>query len=897
MKSQIPWHTIGETETLKQIGSSLEGLTNSEAKKRQRIHGLNEPVHQKPRSIWWTLLEQFQSPLVYLLIVSAIITYVLDHMIDTWVILAIVIINAAVGFLQELKAEKSLEALKKIVSLRSIVIREHEEEEIPAIELVPGDIVVLDSGVKVPADLRLLKCDDLKIDESALTGESIPVHKNIKSLSEKTVVADRKNMAYASTIVTNGRGLGVIIATGERTQIGKIAKEVAQTIEEKTPLHKNLEQFSRYLLYAVGIVCGFIFILGIIKGLGILNMFLTAVAAAVSVIPEGLPAVITITLAVGVYRMAKKKAVIRKLQSVETLGAITVIASDKTGTLTYNQMTVERIFFTDKEEITVTGKGYEPEGELIHRGKSIKPEGILKKLLEVGLLCNNSQLIFKKNSWHIQGDPTEGALVVAAAKGKIEKNKINEIYPRLDEIPFSSERKYMATLNKYSSSVNLLTVKGTVEEILNRSEYYLVAGKKIKLNELIKNKILQTAQTQAKEAYRLLALAYTECKKENEKINEKVDVKNLIYLGFVTMKDPLRKDAIDAISKCKQSGIRPIMITGDHPETALAIGKQLGIATDSSSVLSSLDLQKLSPKELINKASEISIFARITPDMKLKIVESLQANNQIVAVTGDGVNDAPVLKRADVGIAMGRSGTDVARESADMVLLDDNFSTILSAIEEGRTIFLNIRRVVFYLLSTSSGEILILVSSLLLGLPLPILPVQILWINLLTDTPNGIPLALEPKHVDVAHYPPRNPKEGIINKIVAWRVLWVAITMLIGTLFLYQAELVAGSSLDKARTVAFVTMIIFQIFNVVNTRSLKTSIFGLKAFANHYIIWSVVGSLIMTVLTVHLPLFRNLLHTVPLTLTDWVKIVLVCLSVFVVVEIDKGIRKALRSKY
>lgn len=888
MKTQQIWHTIGEDEVLEKIGSSLQGLTDTEAKKRLRIHGPNIPVRQKPKSIWWVFLAQFQSPLVYLLIISSIVTAVLGRMVDTWVILIIVIVNAVVGFLQELKAEKSLEALKKIVTLRTKVIREGEEEEISAYELTIGDIVVLDNGVKIPTDLRLLKCDDLKIDESSLTGESVPVHKNLRCVVYKTPVADRKNMAYAGTIVTNGRGLGVVVAISTKTQIGQIAKEVAETHEEKTPLHKNLEVFSRYLLYFTAGVCSLILVLGIFRGLGIVDMFLTAVAAAVAVIPEGLPVVITITLTVGVYRMARQNALMRKLQAVETLGSITAIASDKTGTLTYNQMTVEKICFPNLEEIKVSGKGYKPEGTVGGRASDSK------KLLEVGMLCNNSQLVQKRESWQIQGDPTEGALIVAGAKAKMFKEAMTEKYPRLDEIPFSSELSYMATLHKFGN-YNLIAVKGTIEKILSISGYYFFGGKKHKLTKNICEKILRVAHREAKTAHRILALAYSEINRNAQKISGK-DINALVYLGFVAMDDPIRKDAIDAISACKMSGIRPIMITGDHPETALAVAKEIGIADQNSQALSENDLEKLSKKHFIEKIRSISVFARIAPKTKLRIVEGLQESNQIVAVTGDGVNDAPVLKRADCGIAMGKSGTDVAREAADMVLLDDNFSTILSAITEGRTIFLNIRRAIFYLLSTNTGEVMILITSLLAGLPLPLIPIQILWINLINDSTGDLALAMEPKHTDVEHYPPRNPKESVINKIVLWRILWVALAMTAGTMLLYYSEISAGASIERARTVAFAVMAVFQIFNIINARSMKTSMFRIHTF-NPYFLFSFIGSFILTILTVYLPFFQEIFHIVPLDTIDWIKIICVSLLVFAAVEIDKGIRRIVRSKY
>ncbi|MCL5795826.1 MAG: HAD-IC family P-type ATPase [Patescibacteria group bacterium] len=886
---------MSEQEVFRKLSANINGLSGREAKKRLRHFGANEPVAKKKKSQVLLFLQQFASPLVYLLLASATITYILGKLLDTWVILIIVIANAVIGFIQEQKAEKSLEALKRLVSLKAKVIRDHEENEIPALDLVPGDIVILEAGAKVPADLRLLKAQNLKIDESALTGESAPVQKRIFKLDQSTILANRINMAYASTIVVAGHGLGIVVETASKTEIGKIAQDVSTIKEEKTPLHRRLEKFSTYLLVITIAVCFLIFVLGLLRGQQVIEMFLTSVAAAVAVIPEGLPAVITITLALGVRRMAEKNAIVRKLQAVETLGCITAISSDKTGTLTYNQMTAEKIYLPGKF-LTVSGKGYAPDGKFFNNNREINPAKIsdLKQSLLISILCNDASLIKEKNQWQISGDPTEGALVTLAAKAKIFKDRANQRYRRLDEIPFDSEIAYMSTLNTWEKAKNIIAAKGTLEKILSFSSHALVNGQIKKINSLSKKKILLEAHQQASEGYRIIACSYRIVSKSVQKLATR-EMSSMIFLGFFCLDDPPRKEVSLAMDKCRRAGIKPLMITGDYPATALAIAKRIGMVDQKEQhVLTENEVDKMTLPQLAREAKYTFIFARITPRSKLKIVEALQKNGEIVAVTGDGVNDAPVLKKSNVGIAMGIGGTDVAREASDVVLMDNNFSTIILAIEEGRTIFLNIRRVIFYLLSTNAGEVLILVTSLLIGLPLPLTAVQILWINLLTDTSSAVSLSMEPKHIDVTKRSPRSMKEEILDKVTYWRVLLVAITMTIITIIFYWQALASGHSLEYARSIAFITMAVLHILHVLNARSMKTSIFKIKLFSNVYIYYAMLSSAILAVLTTQWLPLQKLFHTEPLPPTEWMKIILVGFVIILVVELDKYIRNRVK---
>lgn len=897
---RVQWHSFSIKDTLEKLDTSPNGLSSREANLRLRKFGLNELKKEKRDSEFIRFLSQFRNPLVYLLIVAAVITHFLQHYIDTYIIVTIVLLNALVGYLQERKAEKALQAIKKLMSLKSRVVRNEQTLEISALELVPGDIIILEEGIKVPADIRLIEAETLKADESILNGESVPVLKKSCALNSNINIIDQTNMLFAGTIVATGHGLGIVVNTGKYTELAQIAKEVSEVKEEVPHLEKKILAFSKNILLITIVACTIIFIAGTLRGLDVVNLFLTAVATAIAIIPEGLPAVITITLAIGVHRMAKQNAIVRKLSAIETLGSVTLIASDKTGTLTYNQMTLEKIYL-DGNFIEVGGDGYVPTGIFTKNSRRIDPKNnpSLKNNLLISALCNNAKLIEdeKANEWKIMGDPTEGALIVAAEKAGIHLDELNEKYPRKDEIPFQSKNLFMATLNHdKKNNRNIIAVKGTIEEILRRCKQIYQNGKIIELDEKEKETILEMATKEANEAHRILAFAYKYVPANREKIVNR-DIEELIFNGFSTLEDPPREDAIESIKKCQKAGIKVVMITGDFPATAKAIAIKVGIANNNSGVLSGDELRNMNGKQLSKIVSDISVFARVTPEMKLRIVEAYKNKNEIIGVTGDGINDAPVLKLADVGIAMGRGGTDVAREASDIVLLDDNFTSITNAVEEGRTIFQNIRRVIFFLISTNAAEALLLLATLALGLPLPLTAVQILWINLITDGASSFALAVEPKHEEIMNFKPRPVNEGILNKMIVTRIATTATIMTLGTLLFYWMDIKNGASIEHARTVAFVTIAFFQILNLLNSRSFKSSIFSLEPFSNPYIIFFFLGMATLTILTAQSELFRNLFFTTSLSSGEWIRIIFVSTFILLAVEIEKLLMKWSNRRY
>lgn len=876
------WHSQSIEGIFHKLGTSGEGLTSWEAQRRLKDFGPNEISPAKRKNILGLFLKQFKSPLIYILLVAALITFLLKHTVDTWVILGVVFFNAFFGLLHEVKAEKAMEALSKIMALKTKVRRGGVLMDLPAVDLVPGDIVEISGGMKVPADLRMIQQEDLRVDEAVLTGESVLQEKSENVLIKDIPLGDRVNMLFGGTMVISGRGLAVAIATGKNTEFGKIAEEVQETPETQTPLQLKLTKFAKNLLSLILGVVFVIFFIGILKGLDFLQMFLIALSATISAIPEGLPAVVTVTLAVGASRMAKRKAIIRKLVAVETLGSVTVIASDKTGTLTHNQMTIEKVYsHLDSQTYQISGSGYEPKGEI-----TPLPEEGLKQLLTLSILCSDAEIFEENREWNVTGDPTEGALVTAASKSGIFKEDITKKYPRLDEMPFDTKNGFMATLHQNFQGKNVLIVKGKIEKILEMA----------KLNEQEQKKLIQKMEDFARGALRVIAIASKEVAPDYQEILSK-DLNGLEFLGFAGMIDPPRAEAIVAVKDCQQAGIRPIMLTGDYPLTAKAVAQELGIINqEKDGVISGQELEKLDPEDFQKALGDFSVFARISPETKLKIVESLQGQNQIVSVTGDGINDAPALKKADIGVAMGEGGTDVSREVADLVLTDNN----VAAVEEGRTIFQNIRRVIFYLISTSIGELIIIFSALLLFPPpynLPLLPVQILWLNLVTDGTVGLSLAMEPTHKGVLGFSPRSPKEGIFNRIMIARTLLVGLVMLVGTMILYGAEVQAGADINRARTIAFITMVVFQVFNVLNCRSLRESIFSLPFFSNKYILGSMLLSFFLSISTVYVLPMERIFHTTALSGTDWIKIVLVSFSIILVVEIEKLVRRKTNARY
>ncbi|MDH7480835.1 MAG: HAD-IC family P-type ATPase [Armatimonadota bacterium] len=881
------WHAITVNEVFDHLKSTPDGLSTAEAQARLAEYGQNVLPEARPVSPFIIFMRQFRSPLIYILLIAALFSFVTNHPIDGGVIMAVLILNALIGFFQEYRAERALEALKKLGAPRAIVLRDEEEVNIPASELVPGDVILLTTGERVPADARIFEAINLKVDESNLTGESFAVDKSIEPLPPETPLADRKNMVYSGTTVVYGRGKAIITATGVNTKIGQIALNIATEPGELTPVQKHLATLGSNL-GIVGIAIAVIIIAaGLIKAFSLYEMLFTGVAVAVSFIPEGLPAAVTIVLAVGVQRMAQRNSLIRKLPAVETLGSATVICTDKTGTLTKNEMTV-RAGYTPEEAFTVTGEGYAPIGKFLIGNQEIDKNHIgIRRLFEALVLCNDARLHHEDNGWRIVGDPTEGALVVAGEKLGLRKHELEDEQKRIAELPFDSQRRYMATLHLLPDGRKIVYVKGAPEKILAMSGTYLKSNDVLPLTSDKAAEFVARNAEMAEEALRVLAAAYKELPREQEVISHSDVESGLVFLGAVGMMDPPREEAPMAVKQAREAGIRVIMITGDHANTARAIAESIGLLEREMMVVEGRALDRMSDEELAQAIGRIAVIARAEPEHKLRIIKALKERGHVVAMTGDGVNDAPALKCADIGIAMGISGTDVAKEAADMILLDDNFATIVSAVEEGRAIFANIRKVVQYLLSTNTGEVFIYLTTILSGLPLPLFPVQILWINLVTDGFCTAPLSFEPKEPGLLKEPPRDPKERIVNRYVVSNIVFVALFMLIGTFSLYYWGL-GSIGIWKARTFAFVVMALFQAFNALNVRSSRYSLFKIGVLTNPYLLAGATASAVAQIASVHLPFFQTIFRTVALNLSEWTIMVAVSSSVFIAEEIRKA---------
>ena len=885
----MKWYQFDEKEVFKRFQTSEEGLSEAQAKKHLETYGPNTIAEKKETNRLRIFIRQFTSPLIYILLIAALVTFLLQSYTDTSVILTVVVFNAIIGFIQEFKAEESMRALKRLMVPKAKVLREKREKEISSEELVPGDIVLLTSGAKVPADLRLSHTLELKIDESMLTGESLPAEKVTKPIEENNLSpGDQRNMAFMGTVVVNGRGRGVVVTTGSQTVLGSIATEVKEAEGIQAPLQQKFHKFSKRIGFVVLAASILLFLIGIFIGENLKEMFMTAVAAAVATIPEGLPVVLTIALAVGVRRMAKRHAIIRKLAAVETLGSTTVICTDKTGTLTKNEMTV-KVIFDGEHVFDVTGSGYDPEGEILHEW-TVPTEEERKNLfmaLRIGLLCNESHLYKEEDEEvKVDGDPTEGALIVSALKGGLIPEKEKNVYKQMAILPFESERGFMATLHRNGNDrKRLIFIKGAPEKVLDLCTGCLVA------EGLRAEAILQTADRFAKEGMRVLAMAYREAPETMEELNENNVRGSYILAGIQGMLDPPRPEVIDAIKGCRQAGIRVVMITGDHPTTAMAIGKMLNISHDTSKALTGREIEEMDDDQLSAKVREVSVFARVAPHHKLRIVDQLMRQGEIVAVTGDGVNDAPALKKGHLGVAMGKKGTDVAKEASDMVITDDNFATIFSAVEEGRVVFDNIRKVVFFLIPTGVAAIGSIIGSILMGLPMPYTPSQLLWINLVTNGFQVIALTFEPKERNVLNRPPRDPREGVMSRILIQRTILVGLLISVGVIFKFTHALEGGVSLERARTVAVTTMVFFQFFQAWNSRSESQSIFQISFFSNPWIVYGLMASVLAQLALIYLPILQWIFKTEPLTWLEWMKIAAMSLTVILLVEMDKFIRR------
>jgi len=889
------WHHCPSEEVTVLLDTNPhKGLSLFEAKHRLEKFGANTVTAQKQKSPLQRLLLQFHQPLIYILLSAAFVTLFLQEWVDSSVIFGVVIVNAVIGFVQESKAERAIESLKQMMTTRTNVLRDGKWQEIDAVNLVVGDIIQLQSGDKVPADVRLLRCRDLQVDESALTGESVPVIKKDETLDPETILADRRNMAYAGTLVTYGQARAVVVATGDGTETGRISELIASATDLSTPLTKKIAAFSKVLLIAILVLAAVTFTVGLWRGENVVDMFMAAVALAVGAIPEGLPAAVTITLAVGVNRMAKKKAIIRKLPAVETLGSTTVICSDKTGTLTENQMTVKKIF-TANNLYDVEGNGYAPEGMLLREGKAITGDlpFPLKETLLAGLLCNDSRLVQEENLWRIEGDPTEGALITVAGKAGLSPDKVKADTPRLDEIPFESERQFMATLHgTKNEDENIIYVKGAVEKILDAcsDNIHIEEGRA----DLNRDDLFSRVEQMAREGLRVLALARKITDKKHIEIDDCLS--GLTFLGSQGMIDPPRTEAIAAVRSCHKAGIMVKMITGDHAVTATEIARQLNIGQEKGKsetkplTLTGKELEKLTDEELIAAAEETSVFARVAPEQKLRLVEALQARDNVVAMTGDGVNDAPALKQADIGIAMGITGTDVSKEAADMVLTDDNFASITRAVEEGRRIFDNLVKFITWTLPTNGGEGLVILAAIFAGVTLPILPVQILWINMTTAILLGLMLAFEPGEPDIMDYPPREPNSPILTGILILRILGVSFLMLAAVFSIFVWQKQQGYPLAEARTVAVNLFVMIEIAYLFNCRSLTKSMFKIGVFTNPWVLFGSATMIILQLFYTYSPVMNRIFGSQPIFLRDWLMIVAVSFLVYAIIGTEKWLR-------
>lgn len=882
----MAWYQQDTHEIFSQLGTSEHGLDDAQVQELLQRHGPNLIAEQERISKIKLFFHQFASPLIYILIVAAIITVYLQEYKDSSVIIAVVLFNAFIGFFQEFKAEKSVLALKQMAAPKARVIRQGHEREIPSELLVPGDVVILESGVKVPADLRLFRTVELRVDEAILTGESLPVQKIAAALPEENLTpGDQKNMAFLGTVALMGRGRGVVVETGGRTILGGIAEEVKRLKPTRAPLQQKFDRFANILGLIVLAASAVLFLLGVLTGESPREMFMTVVAAAVATIPEGLPVVVTITLARSVALMARRNAIIRKLPAVETLGSTTVICSDKTGTLTKNEMTVKLIYDGEKA-YEVTGSGYAPTGEILQAWLPVEKSalGDLVRVLRIGLLCNETELYQENNEYKVSGDPTEGALIVSAAKGGLDQVTERDLYPQLATIPFESDWGYMATLHQIQDK-KYLFVKGAPEKVVNMcTECMFGNGDKMRI-------IMRVADNLAKDGLRVLAMAFKEMPPDTKEITHQDVAEDLIVAGLQGMIDPPREEVIEAIAGCRRAGIRVIMITGDHAVTAQAIARKLGIGDADPRVITGRELEQVSNDELYEKVKEVSVFARVAPDHKLRITEQLLQHGEIVAVTGDGVNDTPALKAAHIGVAMGKSGTDVAKEAADMVIADDNFASIYWAVKEGRIVFDNIRKVTFFLIPTGIAAILSIIGTVLLGLPMPYLPAQLLWINLVTNGFQVIALAFEPGEKGVDQRPPHDPREGIMSSVLLQRTVIVGLLIAVGVIVKFLYGIQNGEGLDHARTMAVTTMVFFQFFQAVNSRSEHQSIFRLSPFTNPFLVYALLASTFAQLAVIYAPPLQWVFRTVPLSPFEWLLVLGISLSVILVVEIDKAIRR------
>ena len=887
------WHRIPADQVAGFIGVDPEfGLDRFEIESRLERFGPNVLAVRRGQTAWGRLAAQFNQPLVYILLAAAGITTVLAEYVDAGVILGVVLVNAAVGFIQETKAVKALGALSSSMRMEATVLRRGRTERMDAAGLVPGDIVRLRSGDKVPADLRLLSAKELRIEEAALTGESLPVDKGVQAVDPDAPLADRTCMAYAGTLVGSGVGTGVVVATGENTEIGLISDLTASAQDLETPLTRKITRFSHLLLVAILSLAGLSVLLGVLRGDPTGDVFMTAVALAVGAIPEGLPAAVTIVLALGVSRMAALRAIIRKLPAVETLGSTTVICTDKTGTLTGNQMTTLEAY-AGGFAYELTGSGYETRGEVRPLEGGVDPlkNAALERGFLAGLLCNNARIVdLGEEGPRAEGDPTEAALLVSAAKLGLELDTEKARFPRLDELAFESEHQYMGTRHETPDGETVVFLKGSVERVLERCGAAMTAGGAV--GALDREAVERVQYEMSSKGLRVLALAMKHGPGGKDLTRENV-AGDMVFLGLQGMIDPPREEVARAVDICKRAGIAVKMVTGDHVVTARAVGAMLGLAGGDCSIdaecpaLTGREMAEMGDDELTEAARTISVFARVSPEQKLRLVRALQASGEVCAMTGDGVNDAPALKQADIGIAMGLGGTEAAKEVADMVLTDDNFASIEAAVEEGRGVFDNLVKFISWTLPTNAGEGLVILAAILFGATLPILPVQILWINMTTAGSLGIMLAFEPKEAGIMDRPPRRPEHPLLDRVMLKRISLVSFLLLCSAFGLFEWELLRGGGVEAARTMAVNAFVVIETFYLFNARSLDRSVLSLGLFSNRWVLGGAAAMLGLQLLYTYAPFMNTLFGSAPLGWLEWLKIMACGLAVFLVVELDK----------
>ena len=889
--NRYKWHSIDADKVLETLNTDIEnGLSESEVKVRKNKYGPNDIPKGKKRSWFVRLLMQFNNVLIYVLIAAAVITALMDHWIDTWVIIAVVFINAVIGFIQEGKAERALESIRNMLSLEAVVIRDGKKQTIDAVELVPGDIVQLKSGDKVPADIRLVQSKDFRLEESALTGESTPVEKSTDPVDESAIIGDQLSLAFSGTVVVYGKATGVVVSTGTQTEIGRINQMISSVEKITTPLLQQIEKFGKWLSVFILLVAGAFFAFGYyFRDYSLTDLFLAAIGLIVASIPEGLPAIMTITLAIGVQKMAGRNAIIRRLPSVETLGAVNVICSDKTGTLTRNEMTAKTVITAEKE-YQIEGTGYNPEGKFTADDKEINPEQdkVLLQLLQTARVCNNSEIEKDESgNWKLTGTPTEGALLSMSYKAGLK-----DFNPeRIDTIPFESEHKYMASLNKVDNEM-IIFLSGAPERLLELCSKQLTSEGSDNIDRDYWESKIEHA---AAKGQRVLGLAFSSTDTNRTKIEKEDLEKQKVFLGIVGIIDPPRDEVIEAIKECKSAGVEVKMITGDHAITARAIGKELGIG-DGEKSLTGKELEQMSDEDIRKIVGEYDIYARTSPEHKLRLVQALQDNGFLCAMTGDGVNDAPALKKANIGIAMGIKGTEVSKDAAEMVLADDNFATIVNAIEEGRTVYDNIRKALLFILPTNGAEALVLMSAILLGTVMPITPAQILWVNMVTAVTLALALSFEPMESNVMERPPRAVGESILGKLFIWRITFVSV--IIGALTLSVFSFLRNNGLDDAtaRTIAVNTLVAGQLFYLFNCRRIEQPALSKGFFNNRYAFWAAGALVLLQMGFVYLPFMNIFFDTSSFSAAYWLYPVSAGIVVFTFVEIEKYIFLKIKNK-